>query len=67
VADYTDHRQLPAHVGRELKRFFQDYKILEEKKVEVEDLLGPDEALRILRESLDLYRRLRRGEIGRKG
>src|SRR4051794_37250501 len=63
-ADYTDHVQLPPHVGREIKRFFQDYKVLENKTVVVEDILGPREALGILRQSLDLYRRLRRGEIG---
>ena len=63
VADYTDHSQLPQHVVRELKRFFQDYKVLENKMVEVEDILGPKEALDILRSALDMYRRLRRGEI----
>ncbi len=66
VAEYTDHRQLPAHVGRELKRFFQDYKVLENKTVEVEDLLGPAEAFDVLRAALELYRRLRRGELSRK-
>jgi len=63
--DYTDHQQLPAHVGREIKRFFQDYKVLENKTVVVEDILGPAEALAIIRQSLDLYRKLRRGEISR--
>jgi hypothetical protein len=29
----------------------------------VEDLLGTDDALRIIREALDLYRKLRRGEL----
>jgi inorganic pyrophosphatase len=67
VSDYTDHKQLPSHVGRELKRFFQDYKVLEEKSVEVEDLLGPAEAIKILRDSLEHYRRLRRGELGKLG
>ena len=67
VSDYTDHIQLPSHVGRELKRFFQDYKVLEEKSVEVEDLLGPAEAIKILRDSLEHYRRLRRGELGKLG
>jgi inorganic pyrophosphatase len=62
-ADYTDHRQLPAHTLREIKRFFEDYKALEHKQVVVEDFMGPDEAVRILREALDLYRRLRRGEL----
>jgi inorganic pyrophosphatase len=63
VSDYTDRTQLPLHVERELKRFFQDYKVLENKMVEVADILGPQDAIAILRESLDLYRRLRRGEI----
>jgi inorganic pyrophosphatase len=63
VSDYTDRTQLPLHVERELKRFFQDYKVLENKAVEVADILGPQDAISILRESLDLYRRLRRGEI----
>jgi len=63
VADYADRTQLPQHLLRELRRFFEDYKVLEAKKVEVEDILGPKEACDILRASLDMYRRLRRGEI----
>jgi inorganic pyrophosphatase len=66
VADYRDRNQLPAHTEREIKRFFQDYKVLEHKLVEVDDILGPAEALSILREALSLYRRLRRGELGVK-
>ena len=64
--DYTDHRQLPQHLLREMTRFFEDYKSLENKQVVVEDFMGPDEASRILKEALDLYRKLRRGELGRK-
>jgi inorganic pyrophosphatase len=63
-ADYHDKEQLPVHVLRELRRFFQDYKALEEKHVTVEDFLGPQEALSIIRESLELYRKLRRGDVG---
>ena len=48
---------------RELKRFFQDYKALEHKQVVVEDLLGPADAIRIITEALELYRKLRRGEL----
>ena len=62
-ADYTDHTQLPTHLLREMRRFFEDYKVLERKQVLVEDLLGKDDALRIIREALELYRRLRRGEL----
>ena len=60
---YTDKSQLPAHVLRQVQRFFQDYKVLENKQVVIEDLLGPEDALRNIRESLELYRQLRRGEL----
>ena len=60
---YMDKSQLPAHVLRQVQRFFQDYKVLENKQVVIEDLLGPEDAVRIIRESLELYRQLRRGEL----
>jgi len=62
-AHITDKDQLPQHVLRELRRFFVDYKALEHKQVVVEDLLGTEEAIQIIREALDLYRRMRRGEV----
>jgi inorganic pyrophosphatase len=61
--EYTDHKQLPTHVLREIRQFFEDYKVLEHKQVVVEDLLGPEDALRLIREALTLYRQLRRGEL----
>jgi inorganic pyrophosphatase len=64
-ADYTDHSQLPAHVLRQLRRFFEDYKVLEQKQVVVEDLIGPAQALDVIREALELYRKLRRGELSK--
>jgi len=60
---YTDKAQLPAHLLLELRRFFEDYKALEHKQVVVEDLLGPEDAVTIIRDALELYRKLRRGEI----
>jgi inorganic pyrophosphatase len=60
---YTDKAQLPGHLLLELQRFFQDYKALEHKQVVVEDLLGPGDAVTIIRAALELYRKLRRGEI----
>ena len=65
VADYRDHHQLPAHLLREIRRFFEDYKVLEHKQVVVEDLLGPAEAINLIRDGLDMYRKLRRGELRR--
>lgn len=66
VNEYRVHTELPAHQLREIKRFFQDYKVLENKQVVVEDFMGPQEAVKVLEEALELYRRLRRGEIGRQ-
>jgi inorganic pyrophosphatase len=63
VSDYRSHGELPPHTLREIRRFFQDYKTLELKEVVIEDFMGPDEAVRIVLESLDLYRKLRRGEV----
>src|SRR5436190_12147075 len=57
-ADYHDKAQLPPHVLREVRRFFEDYKTLEQKQVVVEDLLGPEEAVTIIREALHMYRQL---------
>jgi inorganic pyrophosphatase len=48
-----------------VKRFFQDYKVLENKQVEIDDFLGAADAIRIIRESLELYRHLRRKQTGR--
>ena len=62
-SDYTDKTQLPSHLMREVRRFFEDYKALEHKQVVVEDMLGPEQAVAIIREALELYRRLRRGEL----
>ncbi len=63
VNAYRTYTELPVHILREMGRFFQDYKALENKEVIVEDPLGPDEALATIVEALDLYRRLRRGDL----
>ncbi len=65
-ADFIHKDQLPAHVFRQVRRFFEDYKVLENKQVVVDELLGPDEALTIILEAMELYRKLRRGELTKK-
>ncbi|MEZ4467681.1 MAG: inorganic diphosphatase [bacterium] len=56
-ADYTDVSQLPSHIGREIKRFFLDYTVLEGKIVKVDDLEGRERALEVIREAFAFYRR----------
>ncbi len=55
-ADYREFTELPKHIVREMRRFFQDYKVLEGKEVVVDEPLGRDAALDIVREALELYR-----------
>ena len=64
-SDYTDQAQLPPHLLRQVKRFFEDYKVLERKQVVIEGLLGPAQALDIIRDALEMYRKLRRGELSK--
>jgi inorganic pyrophosphatase len=53
--EYRDLAALPEHRLQMVKRFFQDYKTLEEKQVQVERFLGPAEACRIIARSIELY------------
>jgi len=55
VNHYNDITDLPPHTILEVQRFFEDYKILENKEVVVEGFLGREEAYRIVNESIELY------------
>ncbi|MBX3230324.1 MAG: inorganic diphosphatase [Labilithrix sp.] len=57
-APYTHIREVPQHTLHELKRFFVDYKTLENKKVEVDELMGPFEAAKIIRAGIVGYKEL---------
>jgi inorganic pyrophosphatase len=52
----TEISQVPQHVQAELKRFFQDYKILEGKTAEVDHMYGREMALKVIAGALDAYR-----------
>ncbi len=47
--------EIPDHRLNELKRFFMDYKALEQKEVAVQNFQGPDKARSIIKESMDRY------------
>src|SRR5262250_2858396 len=52
---YRDIAELPGHRLKELERFFLDYKVLENKMVNVEDLKGRARAEDIVRAAAQLY------------
>lgn len=56
---YRSHTELAPHIVRELMRFFRDYKVLENKEVEVETMYGVDRALEVIQEAVDGYRKLK--------
>ncbi|MDB5216146.1 MAG: Inorganic pyrophosphatase, partial [Myxococcaceae bacterium] len=56
-SQYTHIREVPQHTLLELRRFFEDYKTLEKKMVEVDELLGPFEAAKAIRAAVEMYNR----------
>lgn len=55
VNHIEDISELPPHTIAELRNFFEDYKKLENKTVQVEEFFGKETALQILQESFDMY------------
>ena len=53
---FYDIWKIPEHRLHELRRFFLDYKLLEEKEVSVQDFLGPDRARAVIRKAVERYR-----------
>ena len=56
VQHLDDISKLPAHLLLELQRFFEDYKKLENKQVEVAQFQGKKAALEIVEKSIELYK-----------
>ncbi len=54
-SEYLEARDLPGHRLLVLKRFFQDYKQLEGKQVQVEEIRPAYAALKIIEQSLERY------------
>lgn len=66
---YTEFRKasdFPKHIFKMLRRFFEDYKILEGKDVAVDEILPAEAAHAIIEDSLVRYERSRR-TAGMKG
>ena len=52
---YDSIDELPPHILLQVQRFFEDYKILEKKAVKVEGFLSKEDALRVIKESIEAY------------
>jgi inorganic pyrophosphatase len=55
--EFTEIDQLPHHIAREIHRFFEDYKALENKEVVISGMRGAQAALEVVRAAFDLYRK----------
>lgn len=56
VSDYRDIGQLPKHVMAEIMRFFEEYKVLEGKVVEVGARLDVEQSRNVLLAAAERYR-----------
>ncbi|MFY7963739.1 MAG: inorganic diphosphatase [Chitinophagaceae bacterium] len=56
VNHYNNIEELPKHFFDELRHFFEEYKKLENKTVEVEEFKDKSTALEIIQEAIDFYK-----------
>jgi inorganic pyrophosphatase len=59
---YHDVHQLPPHKLAVIKRFFEDYKSLEHKRVVVDDILPVEYAFPVIEHSIAVYQKWKAGE-----
>ena len=57
---YTKASEMPPHRLTMLRRFFQDYKLLEDKAVEVDEVQPPEDAYPVIEAALSAYSHQRR-------
>ncbi len=57
VNHITDIDELPRHFFNELKNFFQQYKVLENKQVQINDYQTKEEAFVIINDAIKFYKK----------
>ncbi len=53
--DYVSIEQLPAHIFDEMRHFFKVYKNLENKETAVNEVSGPEVAIKIIEDAINRY------------
>ena len=53
---YNDITEIPPHISSEIKHFFEVYKQLEQRETVVEEILGREEAEKIIQKSIEKYK-----------
>ena len=56
VNHYKNIEELPHHFLAELKNYFEQYKVLENKKVEIDNFQDKAAALKIIEEAIKFYK-----------
>ncbi len=56
VNHITDINELPKYFFSELKNYFEQYKVLENKQVVIEDFQNKEEAYKIISEAIEFYK-----------
>jgi inorganic diphosphatase len=54
--EYNNIDEIPNHISGEIKHFFEVYKQLEHKETVVEEILGREEAEKIIQKSIENYK-----------
>ena len=65
-AHFRDVAELAPHRLMEMQRFFLDYKVLERKSVDVDQIRGREEAEQVVRDAARLYRERILPSLGRR-
>lgn len=56
VGHYEKMENLPQHFLLELRNFFEQYKVLENKKVEIDNFQDKDTAYRVIQDAINFYK-----------
>ena len=53
---YSDVQDLPKHFIAVLRNFFEQYKVLENKKVEIDEFQNKEDAYKVIQQAIEFYK-----------